>query len=336
VYSPRVRAGPRGPGGFGGGGGFGPFGGGQPQFRGAQPGRDNDPDAGRRPVTTVNTADVTYFETVSRAYREITGITKVGVSRTAEGALFQYGYFQFGVPSFGTPGWGLQPRKDADSARTDQPAGAGEPRPGVRGRPPAGGPPAGRAPQAQAARAAGAQPGADSTVLAALDAAGIDAFVPWTPFTHPDLGPVEIGGFRPYAVTNPPPAELAELGRKHGAFTVRLAGLLPRVRIVETKVTSHGGGVFTVTAAVENGGYFPTALQHGLVARAVQPTTVQIQVPPEAVLTGAAKASTIPRLDGSGAREEFTWVIRGQPGAAVEIRARSQQGGTTTATVTLR
>jgi hypothetical protein len=94
--------------------------------------------------------------------------------------------------------------------------------------------------------------------------------------------------------------------------------------------------VFTVTAAVENAGYFPTALQHALVARAVQPTTVQIQVPPEAVLTGAAKTSTVPRLDGSGARERFTWVIRGRAGETVEIRARSQKGGTATATVTLR
>jgi hypothetical protein len=329
--------GPRGPGGFGGGGGFGPFGGGQPQLRGAQPGRDNDPSAGRRPATTVNTADLTYFETVSKAYREITGITKVGHSRAAEGAFFQYGYYQFGVPSFSTPGWGLpDARRAADTARTDEAPGAVEPRPGARGRPPAGGPPAGRAPQGQATRPGGGQPGADSTILAALDAAGIDAFVPWTPFTHPELGPVEIGGFRPCAVTNPPPDQLAELGRKHGAFTVKLAGMLPRVRIVDTKVTSHGGGVFTVTAEIENAGYFPTALQHGVVARAVQPTTVQIQVPPESVLTGADKASTVQRLDGSGARERFTWVIRGQQGAAVEIRARSQKGGTTTATVTLR
>lgn len=328
-----------GPRGFGGGGGFGPFGGGgQPQLRGAQPGRDNDPAAGRRPATTVNAGDLTYFETVSKAYKDITGIAKVGVHRAPQGAFFQYGYYQFGVPSFSTQGWGLpEQRRAADSTRTDRPPGGGaEGQPGGRGRPPAGGPQAGRAAQGQAARAGAPQAGADATILRALDSAGVDAFVAWIPFTHPDLGPVEIGGFRPYAVTNPPPADLAELGRKHGAFTVRLAGMLPRVRIVDTKVTSHGGGVFTITAEVENAGYFPTALQHAVVARAVHPTTVQILVPPEAVLTGAAKASTIQRLDGSGAREKFTWVIRGQQGSTVEIRARSQKGGTTTATVTLR
>jgi len=331
-------SGPRGGFGFGGGGGFGGPGGGGPQLRGAQPGRDNDPNAGRRPATTVNTADLKYFEAVSKAYKEITGITKVGINRTAEGAFFQYGYYQFGVPSFTTQGWGLpQPPKAADSAGADRPPGANpEAQPGGRGRPPAGGPPAGRAAQGQAARAGAAQPGADATILTALDSAGIDAFVAWTAFTHPDLGPVEIGGFRPYAVTNPPPADLAELGRTHGAFTVKLAGMLPRVRVANAEVKNEGGGVFTVTAEVENTGYFPTSLQHGVVAGAVDATTVQIQVPPEAMLTGAAKTSTVQRLDGSGARERFTWVIREQQGATVEIRARSQKGGTATATVTLR
>jgi hypothetical protein len=44
----------------------------------------------------------------------------------------------------------------------------------------------------------------------------------------------------------------------------------------------------------------------------------------------------IPKLDGSGSRQSFLWVIRGSPGSTVEIRARSQKGGTDTATVTLR
>lgn len=323
-------------GGFGGFGGFGGRGGGGPQLRGAQPGRDNDPSAGRRPATTVNTADLKYFEAVSKAYREITGITKVGVNRTAEGAFFQYGYYQFGVPSFSTQGWGL-PQRAADSSQANQPPGRNaEPPAAGRGRPPAGGPPAGRAAQGQSARGGTAQPGADATILMAMDSAGIDAFIPWTSFTHPDLGEVEIGGFRPYAATNPPTADLGELGQKHGAFAVRLAAMLPHVRIANTAVNDEGGGVFTVSADVENTGYFPTSLQHGIVSRSVQPTTIQIQVPPEAMLTGDDKTSTVTRLEGSGGREHLTWVIRGQPGASVEIRVLSQKGGTATTTVTLR
>jgi len=311
-------------GGFGFGGfGFGRGGGGGPRLRGAQPGRDNDPNSGRRPATTVNGADLKYFAAVSKAYKEITGVTKVGVNRAAEGAFFQYGYFQFGVPSFSTEGWGLPHAAGADSAAP--PRGA-----------PGGARPAGRPGAAPGGRTGSAQPGADATILAAFDAAGIDTFVNWTTFNHPDLGEVEIGGFRPYAVENPPAAELADLGKSHAAFAVRLASLLPRVHFVSTSVKNEGGGVFTVTAVVENAGYFPTSLQHGIVSRSVEPTTVQIQVPPEAVLTGDDKTATVPRLDGSGGRRKFTWVIKGQQGSSIQLRVLAQKGGTDTATVRLR
>jgi hypothetical protein len=147
---------------------------------------------------------------------------------------------------------------------------------------------------------------------------------------------VEIGGFLPYVTTNPPAAQVPEVGRKHGEFLVKLAGMLPRVRIVDTEVEAHGGGVFSVTVEVENAGFFPTTLRHGQTSRSVQATTVQIQVPPEDILTGAAKTARIPNLDGSGDRESFTWVIRGREGSQVDIKLRAEKGGTDSATVTLR
>ena len=305
----------------GSGGGFGFFGGGG--FRGAQPGRDNDPDSGRRPATTVSGDDREYFTAASDAYKEITGIERVLVNREAEGAFFQFGYFQFGVPSFSTQGWGLpEPAQEEEvgedeGVETEPGQGAGGERGGGGG--------------------GGATPaGGDARVLRALEDAGIDAFADWTPYAHPTLGEVEIGGFLPQVTTNPPAADLADLGRRHGEFLVRLAGMLPRVRIVDTGVTAHGGGVFTVEAEVENTGYFPTALAHGVTADAVDPTTIQIQVEPDAVLTGADKTSAIRSLDGSGSRERFTWVIRGRSGQEVEIRVRAEKGGTDVATVTLQ
>jgi hypothetical protein len=299
-------------------GGFGFFGGGGggPRLRGAQPGRDNDPESGRRPAMTVHRNDLEYFEAVSDAYKEITGISAVGLNRTAEGAFFQYGYFQFGVPSFSTQGWGV-PAPDADSADAEP-----QTEPGRR--------------SGRGGGDAGAGSGTDATLLAAHEAAGRDVFVPWEAFSHPELGDVEIGGFVPYALTNPPADELDALAEQHGAFVVRLAGMLPRVRISETEVTDHGGGVFTVSVEIENTGFFPTSTQHGVVSRSVRPTVVQIQVPPDAILTGDDKTATVRKLDGSGAREEFTWVIQGRRGSAVDIRVSSQKGGSDTATVTLR
>jgi hypothetical protein len=278
-----------------------PFFGGGPRLRGAQLGADNNPAAGRRPDTTVNRADLEYFKTVSDAYRSITGIKAVGVHRKPRGAFFQYGYYQFGVPSFTTPGWGLP------SPASPAPAGGAKP-------PPTG----------------------DAAILAALESAGINAFVPWTAFKHPELGEVEIGGFRPYATTNPPAKDLAELGRKHGEFLVRLASMLPRVRIAGTEVKSLDGGLYKVTVDVVNTGFLPTTLQHGIVSGSVKGTVVQIQLPPETVIAGATKTTKIAKLDGSNARERISWVVRGKAGARVEIKVLAQKGGTDTATVTLQ
>jgi hypothetical protein len=304
------------------------FDGGPPRLRGAQPGRDNDPESGRRPATTVHTDDVEYFKAVSDAYRDITGIATVVLNREAEGAFFQYGYFQYGVPSFSTRGWGVPETPDAEEGEGEEQEEGNEETPeqdAPDGRP-------GRTSQP----AGGEDQGVDATLLAAADAAGLEVFVNWTPFTHPDLGEVEIGGFRPYRLTNPPPAMLAEYGDAHAEFVVKLAGMLPRVRIAEQDVTAHGGGLFTVSVEIENTGYFPTALEHGVTSRAVEPTMVQIQVDPEAVVSGDDKTTYVQRLAGSGARERVSWLIRGRAGASVEIVVRSAKGGTDTATVTLR
>ena len=137
-------------------------------------------------------------------------------------------------------------------------------------------------------------------------------------------------------VTNPAPSTLPELGAAHGEFIAHLSTLLPRVRIASTEVEAHGGGVFTVTAHVQNTGYFPSALQHGVRSRSVDPVSVQIQVEAEDILTGAAKTHMIQKLNGSGTTQTVSWVIQGRDGTSVEIRVRAEKGGSDTATVTLR
>jgi len=334
----------------GGGGGRGwggrGRGGGNDFLRGAQPGRDNEPGSGVRPATTVAAPDQVFFRAVSDAYKGITGLEKAPVHRKPQGAFFQYGYFQFGVPSFSTPGWGF-PEDEGESR--PQEGDSNEPRPGsptgnARSAPSASGAPGsgtgGSSGDAGSHRGAGpsgdtGSPG-DAALLAAFDAAGIQAFSEWTPFRHPELGEVEIGGFIPYLTQNPPEDALPELGRKHGEFLVELAGMLPRVRIAETKVDALGGGVFRVEVEVENSGFFPTSLRHGQVSRSVGPTFLQIQVDDDDILSGAEKTAGLGVLAGSGSREKVTWVIRGGSGETVEIRLHSQKAGRDTATLTLR
>jgi hypothetical protein len=177
---------------------------------------------------------------------------------------------------------------------------------------------------------------ADLRALRGLEARGVDVFVDWAPVQHPTLGSVEVGGFRPYVLSNPDPAEVEELGAKHAEFAIYLASLFSEMRIASTEVVAEGGGIFTITAEVENVGFLPTSLAHGVRARAVNPVMVQLRIPPEELISGDPKTSFFPSLDGSGSRESFTWVIQGEEGAQIELLLRSQKSGTQTATLTLR
>jgi hypothetical protein len=87
-------------------------------------------------------------------------------------------------------------------------------------------------------------------------------FVAWTPFKHPTLGDVEIGGFAAFSDAAPPPAMIKPLLDGQVPWVLQLAGKLPRLKILKSEVKPRGAGVFAVAVWVENTGYlpFPTAM----------------------------------------------------------------------------
>lgn len=175
-----------------------------------------------------------------------------------------------------------------------------------------------------------------STFDEKLVGAVTDGFIAWTPFTHPVLGEVEIGGFKPYAVTNPPASDIDALGKSHAAFAMYLGTLFPEVAIPELAATSLGGGLYRITADVENTGYLPTSTAHGVTSRSVKPVFVQLDIDPDAVVSGDAKTNFIPALAGSGRRQSYTWIVRGKPGQTVALKAVAQKGGAAARSVVLR
>ena len=179
-------------------------------------------------------------------------------------------------------------------------------------------------------------PGIDRQVLRWMDAEKIDGFVKWAAAKHPEFGEVEIGGFKPYAVTNPPAGKLAELGASHAKFALHLASLFPRVKVAGFEAVSHGGGLYRLKAEIENAGFWPTSLAQGQTARAVKPTMVQLGVDPGAILSGSAKTSFLQTLAGSGSRAKYEWLIKGKTGETIELLVRSEKGGSATARVTLK
>ena len=327
-------------GGFGrggrGGGGGGGGRGGQPAAA-APTGRGG---GGAVAATSVNPVDAEYINAIVSKYREFTGLRNTGYTRAPAGAFYEYGYYQYGVPSFSTPGWGLPgagrpasagaPSGNAGRGATPQagmPTGAGA----GRGRGGAGGS------GAMAGQGEGDfAEGIDLPLLQWMDGEKIDGFVNWTPFKHPALGDVEIGGFKPYATTNPPVAKIADLGASHAKFVLYLTSIFPKVKIAKADATALGGGIYRITADVENTGYLPTAMAQGVIARSVKPIMVQLGVPPESIITGNEKTNHINALAGSGTRQSFEWIIKGKPAQAITLKVVSQKSGTDTAIITLQ
>ena len=333
------------PQGFFGGGGGGGFGGADPSATPA-PGRPAGQPAPRPPATTIAASDVEYFRTVSDHYRTLTGIRNAPATRAPAGAFFEYGYYQFGVPSFSTPGWGLSGASAAPSAGAPPAAqAAGAPQgapPGVGGGRGGGGGGVGfgrgGVPGGAAPAAAGG--GDDASGTAEFDVRAAKAitngFIDWKPFTHPTLGAVEVGGFKPYAVTNPDASEIEGLGKSHAAFAVYLGSLFPKIAIADFTAEALGGGMYRVKAEVDNVGYLPTSTAQGVTSQSVKPTMVQLGVTPESVVSGDAKTNFIPALAGSNRRQSYQWIVRGKAGQAVTVKAVAEKGGSAEKTVTLK
>ena len=109
-----------------------------------------------------------------------------------------------------------------------------------------------------------------------------NGFMPWTPFEHPQLGPLEIGGWkRMYTYRNPPPAEyLEEMAAANCLFTLRHAAAAPRLRLRDLNVESLGTGLYQISVVVDNTGFLPTNLSEQAVQmREAQPLMAELSGP---------------------------------------------------------
>ncbi|MBS1718607.1 MAG: carboxypeptidase [Armatimonadetes bacterium] len=84
-------------------------------------------------------------------------------------------------------------------------------------------------------------------------------YIDWYPFDHPQLGPIELGGWDGhYAFRNPPPqfleAEVAPLGE----WVVWQALGSPKLELRKVQTEAVGNGAFRIRFAVQNTGWLPT------------------------------------------------------------------------------
>jgi len=177
------------------------------------------------------------------------------------------------------------------------------------------------------------------------------AFQDWKPFDHPQLGPVEIGGWN-YKLyeQNAPLKYLPELCEKHSRFTLAHASLNPYLGISRLLVEQQSEDVFRVVVVVENHGFLPTytskKAQERKTVRAIE---AELNLPEGVSLVTGQRRQELGQLEGRSNKLwvwwssasptdnlcKVEWVLKGQQGSKIDLTIRSQRAGTIHQTITL-
>ncbi|HEY9026681.1 MAG TPA: M14 family metallopeptidase [Burkholderiaceae bacterium] len=186
---------------------------------------------------------------------------------------------------------------------------------------------------------------------------GGQAHAEWRPFDHPQLGPVEIGGWdRLNFWRNPPPHLREREAARFPAWLTQLALSLPRLEVLQARCEPVGhdgaGDTWRVRLAVANAGYLASSVTLRARERKVARGTVfGIALPAGAQLMAGKAREIGPHLEGHAPRSslqaflpdrELTadralqeWIVRAPRGTQVTVSARADRAGAVAATITL-
>jgi len=154
------------------------------------------------------------------------------------------------------------------------------------------------------------------------------AFVKWQAIEHPDFPNqrVEVGGYSPFALTNPPAEMLEQITAGNADFLTMVAQRLPRIGIRKIEIRHLGQSVYEVKIQVENTGFLPTSISQGQTTREVYPTRLIIELDDKFFLSGT-KITNIPLIRGSSGMEEVRYIIRASGRRKIDFKIISMLAG---------
>jgi len=160
-------------------------------------------------------------------------------------------------------------------------------------------------------------------------------FINWTPFQHPQLGLVEIGGWdAKFCMQNPPPGLLLSECHKNALWIIKHASSLPEIHITETKVEVVDENTRKVSVLVDNYSYLPTYLTNkGKDIGAVRKDVAEL-IPGDGVTVVGKAKQEVDFLEGylNGHRDRparssvrVSWVVKLEAGVKVDIEELAEQ-----------
>ncbi|MEZ5071442.1 MAG: hypothetical protein R2751_10850 [Bacteroidales bacterium] len=171
-------------------------------------------------------------------------------------------------------------------------------------------------------------PAADAAQLARLHYAdsllGSRGFVDWTPYKHPELGDVEIGGFPPYLET-PPHETVKGILDVQIPWILELAEQLPSLALAETRITPRGSEVYLLEVWVRNEAFLPFPTAMGKRNRQPAPAIILLEGKGIEFLEGRAR-TPVPSVEGHSTVKQ-SWLIRAGQKTELNIRLECPAAG---------
>jgi murein tripeptide amidase MpaA len=175
-------------------------------------------------------------------------------------------------------------------------------------------------------------------------------YIDWYPYNHPQLGPVELGGWDAlYAFRNPPPQFLEKEIAPFADWLIWQSLISPRLELYEATAKPLGEGAYRVRVVVHNTGWLPSYVTKKAVEKKlVRGVICEIELPEGATLEAgkpreelgqlegrAYKTATPGDDDGTDDRAKVEWVVRVPSGGAVRVTARHARAGKVVAQLAL-
>lgn len=175
-------------------------------------------------------------------------------------------------------------------------------------------------------------------------------YVEWYPFDHPQLGPVELGGwYNMYTWRNPPPQLLEKEIAPLADFAIYCCLISPKLELHRLDVTSNGD-LHHIRLVVENSGWLPTNVtQKAVDMKVVREVEADISLPEGARLVSGRPKMMLGQLagrdhksvyyytntDATRERAKAEWVVEAPPGTEITVTAVHPRAGTVRANTRL-
>jgi hypothetical protein len=271
-----------------------------------------EPASRREPMTKIHQDDAGYFRVMGELYRKTLGLEKELEDASVPGSFSDWMYYHRGRLSLAAKPWSPaiavelskatdKENKDPNEQTEDRERQDSESEPDKSE----------KRPDKDAKKDEDKRNEQERKELEWFDENAPEAFVKWQPIEHPDFPGkrAEVGGYRPFALTNPPAEMIGEIAAKQADFLTKTAQRLPRIGVRKTKCRHLGRSVYEIKIQVENTGFLPTVLEHGRTTREVHPTRLLMELGDESFLSGS-RITNLPAIQGSGGMVELRYIVR--------------------------